>query len=179
MTTSANNDLDPGYKEHVNKARDLFYTMASDKEMSFKKKRWGESPFDKFIKFLSSYEHSYDTICHAVAAAALAAAKCMNRQPCGGITGYQASFVMWQFVGQWMHYGEAPLKLVNYEQMLFPQAADKLAQVISADTWQYLQEQAKLRLEGELLAHEQVRAHWASIVAGTIPFGYTLAAVDA
>lgn len=172
-------DLDPAYKEHADQARNLFYTMASDKEMSFKKKYLGKSPFDKFIEFLTRFDHSYDSICHAVAAAALAAAKCMNRQPCGGITGYQASYVMWQFVSQWMHYGDAPLRLVNYEQMLFPQAADKFANVISAEVWQYLREQAKLRLEGQLLAHEDVRAHWASIVEGKIPFGYTLAAVDA
>lgn len=41
-----------------------------------------------FIQHLTEdYRHDYGTICHAVAAAALAAAHAVDHAPCGGVTG--------------------------------------------------------------------------------------------
>ena len=55
-----------------------------------------------FINYvMNDYMHDYGTICHAVAACALASAWAANDSPNGGITGFQANFVMWDFVKQW------------------------------------------------------------------------------
>jgi len=56
----------------------------------------------KFIKKMKSYNHDYGTICHAMTAAALAAMWVVDRDPiCGGITGFQAGCIMWEFMRRW------------------------------------------------------------------------------
>jgi hypothetical protein len=53
----------------------------------------------EFLKELSEhYRHDYGTICYALASAAVAAASAMDKSEQGGITGFQAGHVMWQFI---------------------------------------------------------------------------------
>lgn len=61
----------------------------------------------EFVRHLvEDYEHDYGTICHAVAAAGLAAMRCVNTDSDqGGITGFQASCVLWSVIARWT--GEA------------------------------------------------------------------------
>lgn len=128
-----------------------------------------------FIKKLTGdYNHDYGTIVHAIVAAAIAAANAVDKCPSGGITGFQASCVMWGFITQWMHYEDTPLRLVNYEHMLYPQYEYDFEKTISPETWKWLQEKAAelLRTKG---ACDSVKVHWQSIVDGNIPFGYTVA----
>jgi hypothetical protein len=127
----------------------------------------------KFLRKLTEeYGHDYGTICHAISAAAVGAAWAVERSPAGGITGFQSGCVMWGFITEWL--GEkGPQRLVNYNNLLYPQYADSFTS-ISADTWAYVQAQAKEHLSNERSAHENVAAHWRSIDAGVVPFGLTV-----
>lgn len=124
------------------------------------------------INELASYEHDYGTIVYAVAAVAVQAAKVMDRQPCGGITGFQAGAVFWTFWQRWLR-EDGPARIIKYEDMLFPQYERHFTQrTISAGTWKWLQEQAKRHSDTVTDAHPDVMAHWTRIVSGVVPFGY-------
>lgn len=94
----------------------------------------------------------------------------------GGITGFQVGAVMWEFIRRWeFTSNKTGLKILNYDNMLYPQMADKFEKKISRGVWNLLQKEAKERLEkdGESAA-DSVVAHWRSIVAGKVPFGYVV-----
>ncbi len=126
-----------------------------------------------FFDKLNEFSQNYNTVPNALAAGALATAKMLDRWlRNGGITGFQAGFVMWEFVRRWLHI-EGPVQLVQYRDMLYPQYADKFAKTIDQETW--VQEQAKKLLEkdGEISSqNDYFTEHLKSIVAGTPPFGY-------
>jgi hypothetical protein len=128
-------------------------------------------------KLREDYVHDYGTICHAIAAAGIAAMKSVNRSPQGGITGFQAGCIMWGVIVGWMtHYEGHPLVLHDFHDMLYPQQQDKFT-TISQDTWDWLQKQAAGKMNGaEGLVADGVVAHWQSIVDGKVPFGYTVRA---
>lgn len=130
---------------------------------------------DIFIKELDEkYEHDYGTICHAVAAAAMQAARKMNNESQGGITGFQANAVMWEFVRNWMRL-DGPMKLVQYKNMLYPQYFSNFDTVINTDVWNYLQKEAKKLLEENLnkkYIGADVLQHWNKIASGQVPFNY-------
>lgn len=133
----------------------------------------------KFINHvMNDYEHDYGTICHAVSACALAAAYSANRHEQGGITGFQAGFVMWDFIKQWMfENNKTALRIINYDDMLYPQYKEKFDKVISKETFEGIQKAAQENLDriktGDE-AHPDVIKHWESIVAGNVPFGYKI-----
>jgi hypothetical protein len=126
-----------------------------------------------FLKELTqNYKYDYGTICHAIIAGALATAHAINHSEQGGITGYQASSVMWGFMRNWM--GErGPQRLLTFNKMLYPQYDKEFQKTITTETWKYLQEQAREKLS-EGGACRKVIEHWESIVAGNVPFGYTV-----
>lgn len=131
---------------------------------------------------MNDYEHDYGTICHAVSACALAAAYAVNRHPQGGITGFQAGFVMWDFIKQWMfENNKTALKIINYDDMLYTQHEEKFDKVIQKEIFESIQEEAKNLLdeyestpEDQRYVHPDVIKHWESIVAGNVPFGYRI-----
>lgn len=124
----------------------------------------------EFMRHLSEdYQHDYGTICHAIAAVAIGAAWALEKTPQGGITGFQASAVMWSFIQGWMH-KDGPMRLVDYNDLLFPQYADKF-QAISRETWDAIQKKARDNLASKVHAHENVIAHWRRIDSGIVPFG--------
>ena len=124
---------------------------------------------------LNDYIHDYGTIVHAVGACAVAAAWAAN--DVAGLTGFQAGFVMWDFIRQWEYAGnKCGLRLMNYDDMLYPQYEEKFDKTIKADTWKELQKQAKEKLkefENDWVSPSVVR-HWQSIADGTVPFGYKI-----
>lgn len=127
---------------------------------------------------MNDYEHDYGTICHALSACALAAAHAANNHPQGGITGFQAGFVMWDFIKQWMYSNnKTALRIVDYDKMLYPQYEEQFDKVISKETFESLQKAAQECLDeakqGQV-AHSDVLKHWESIVAGNVPFGYKI-----
>lgn len=101
-----------------------------------------------FIRHLTEdYSHDYGTICHAVAAAAVAAGSAVNHSQCGGITGFQAGAVMWEFIRAWNYsYNKTGLRLIDYDNFLYPQYADKFEKTLSPDTWAALQNEAAARI---------------------------------
>lgn len=122
---------------------------------------------------ISDYDHDYGTVCHAIGAAAVAAAWYgANVQ---GITGFQASFVMWDFIKYWIKkHNECGLKLVDYDDFLYPQYQYKFDKTISKDVWMRIQKTAKNNLESNEVACPEVRNHWMNIACGIVPFGYKL-----
>lgn len=134
----------------------------------------------EFLRHLSEdYEHDYGTVCHALAAGAVATAWAMNRSPGarGGITGAQAGAVMWQFIKGWMdsEYADSPLlRLQNFADMLYPQYEYKFThRTIPPSVWKWLQaEAAKNLAETTSLTHRDVLVHWQRILDGIVPFGF-------
>lgn len=126
---------------------------------------------------LNDYQHDYGTICHAIAACGLAAMWAANSHPSAGISGFQSSAIMWQIIREWGHY-ESPLKLVDFNEMLYPQYEKDFQKNIRLDAFKLLQEQAKkLLLEDKVRtggASETVKKHWQSIIDGEVPFGYEI-----
>ena len=126
---------------------------------------------------MNDYGHDYGTVCHAIGACALAAAWAANNEAgaCGGITGFQAGFVMWEFVRQWSFSdNKCGMRILDYDRMLYPQYDDVFEKTISPDVWSALQKEAKERLERNHDAHDRVIDHWKSIAEGKVPFGYTV-----
>ena len=126
-----------------------------------------------FERIIHGYNHDYGTACHAVAACALAAAWAACGDDNIGLSGFQAGFVMWDFIKNWTKTGnKCGLKLVDYDDMLYPQYEEKMDKTIRQSNWDYIQSEAKKNLENSPDAHPNVIKHWQSIVDGIIPFGY-------
>ena len=127
---------------------------------------------------MNDYEHDYGTICHALSACALAAAWAANNHEQGGITEFQAGFVMWDFIKNWMYDdNRTGLKIVDYDKILYPQYKNEFDKVISKSVFENLQKVAQENLEEVKQGrevHPDVIKHWESIVAGNVPFGYKI-----
>ena len=130
-----------------------------------------------FVKHaMCDFPHDYGSVCVAVAACALAGVYAADSLPQGGITGFQAGFVMWEFVRQLNYRGnKCGLRMIDYDNMLFPQYAHKFEKTISSDIWKLLQEEAQRKLEEDSdYANPDVINHWKSIVDGVVPFWYKI-----
>lgn len=130
--------------------------------------------FAAFFDELKTYRHDYGSICVAIGALSVAAAWLLERQPTGGITRFQAGAVMWEMIGGWNCWPEGPKRVVFYADMCYPQYDQKFAQVISKDSWEWIQKRAAELLASTGEADSRVAAHWKSIIAGKVPFGYTV-----
>jgi len=132
----------------------------------------------QFVRFhdrlMNAYSHDYGTVVHAVAAISLAGACLANSNRYqGGITGFQAGAVMWQWLEGW---GTGPRRhgrMLDYDNMLYPQYEHQFRTITPA-VWTALQKEAERLLADAPRANEQVRAHWRSIIEGKVPFGYTV-----
>lgn len=132
----------------------------------------------EFLKGLvENYSHDYGTICHAMTAAALAAMWAVDKSDQGGITGFQASCIMWEFIKQWdKSNNKAGLKMIDYDYLLYPQYEEKFEKTISSDQWGVIQKEANKNLEENTQrTHPDVISHWQSISDGEIPFGFRIA----
>lgn len=128
----------------------------------------------KFIRhIMCDYKHDYGTVCHAVAACALAGMWAADNTEQGGITGFQSGFVMWDIVKQMCYTGnKCGLKITNYDDFLYPQYEEKFDRKISKRIWESLQKEAEYQLKERAKAHPTVKQHWQSIVDGHVPFGF-------
>lgn len=146
-------------------------------------REWFKDAFDQtfetlpaFMKHvMDDYQHDYGTVCHAISACAIAAASAADTMDgaCGGITGFQAGFIMWDFIKHWLYEGnKTGLKIIDWDNMLYPQYEYKFDKTISKSLWEKIQEQAKESLKNAPNAVESVVEHWQSIVDGKVPFGY-------
>lgn len=122
-------------------------------------------------KLMTSYVHDYGTACHAIGACALACA--WYGAHVEGITGFQASFVMWDFIRNWMfESNKCGLKLVDYDNFLYPQYSYKYDKVLDKNTWEAIQKEAIRLFKENDDACCAVRQHWKNIADGIVPFGY-------
>ena len=122
---------------------------------------------------MNDYCHDYGTVVHAISACAIAAAWAADHTESGMITGFQAGYVMWDFVRQWaFESNKCGLRIIDYDDMLYPQYYHKFDKTISSSTWEALQNRAKELLSENDFAAESVRKHWKTIANGVVPFGY-------
>lgn len=99
-------------------------------------------------KITAEYRHDYGTICHTMAMAAIAAAWSVNASPQGGITGFQAGAVMWEFIREWQYSNnKTGLRIVDYDNFLYPQYADKFGKVMPRSAWDALRKAAADRIK--------------------------------
>jgi hypothetical protein len=128
-------------------------------------------------KLTQDYSHDYGTICHAIAAAAVAAAWAVEKSPQGGITGFQAGAVSWEMLKGWggITLGETGSRIINFDDLLFPQYAEKFT-TIPEETWEKLVAAASVRLkDAEAFVAPAVLRHWKSVASGNVPFGLKVA----
>lgn len=124
-----------------------------------------------FARIIHGYNHDYGTVCHAVSACALAAAWAACKDV--GLSGFQAGFVMWDFIKNWTKSGnECGLMLIDYDNMLYPQYEEKFDKIIYKDNWRMIQKKAIENLEKNKDANPAVIEHWKKIANGVVPFGY-------
>ena len=138
--------------------------------------------FDDLVGFLKdvkdNYNIGYGEAPCAMAQASVAVAWYLAKE--FGITNFQAGFVMWDFIRDWMYTSnETGMRIIDFDDMLYPQYEHKFQKTITSSTWESLQETAKKKIkkDGEAdygFAHPEVRKHWESIANGNIPFGYTV-----
>ena len=141
------------------------------------KERENIDSLDSLMNYIQNikdnYNIGYGTAPRAIAQAALATAYYLS--DVFGITGFQAGCTMWDFIRDWsFHKNECGLKIVDYDNMLYPQYNYKFQKTISKDTFEALQKAAKERLEENVHACSAVTNHWKSIVDGNVPFGYII-----
>ena len=141
------------------------------------KKREDIKSFDDLISFLQNVKDNYNS-CYgeaprAIAQALLATAWYLASE--FGITAFQAGFVMWDFIKDWLFDdNECGMKLIDYDNMLYPQYEYKFEKHLTRSTYEALQKKARENLEKDKIVHPSVREHWQSIADGHVPFGYTV-----
>ena len=142
----------------------------------------GKQTFETLPEFIrhvmNDYEHDYGTVCHAIAACAIATAWACNEMDGarGGITGFQAGAVMWQFIRRWSYKdNKCGLRIINYDNLLYPQYESYFGKTIGTRVWNDVQKQAKENLAIiDPFTSKRVVEHWRSIAAGNVPFGLTV-----
>lgn len=148
-----------------------------DAKKTLENERKNIDSFDDLVKYIQNikdnYNIGYGTAPRAIAQAALATAWYLSRE--FGITRFQAGCVMWDFIRDWSYsHNKCGLKIVDYDNMLYPQYNYKFQKTISLDTYEALQKAAKENLENTEHAHVDVVKHWQSIANGNVPFGYVV-----
>lgn len=141
------------------------------------KKRKEIKTFDDLVQFLKYVRNTgncgYGEAPRSMAQASLAVAWYLADE--FGITGFQAGAVMWDFITGWEYtHNKTSLKIVDYDNMLYPQYQYKFEKTITPRIWSSIQDAAKKNLEESPYAHPDVIAHWQSIVDGNVPFGYVV-----
>lgn len=119
-------------------------------------------------------------ICKAIGACAIAAAWAANASPGsrGGITGFQAGAVMWEFIRHWNRTNnKTGMCLIDYDDMLYPQYENRFSKTITKDLMESLVKEAKKHIaeyesNPKSMVHPDVLAHWKKIAQGIPPFGY-------
>lgn len=130
----------------------------------------------EFINHLmNDYEHDYGTIVKATAAAMIATFNACDQSEQGGFTGSQAGFIPWFMMDKFWGESNVGRRVIDFEQMLYPQYEYQFEKTMSPKFWNKLQEIAKEKMKEPVSNfHPVVREHISKIAAGQIPFGYTI-----
>lgn len=127
---------------------------------------------ENYMKGLLEEGHDYASACDAVAKAGLAAMYLMSNKL--GITGFQASYALWEIIKEWSYpNNKMGMKIVDFDKMLYPQCVNN-ARTIPVSTWNLLMEDAAKKLKDSSDAHPAVIAHWKKIADGVVPEGYII-----
>lgn len=152
-----------------------------EKEFEAKKelqdKRKEIETFDDLVEYLKdikdNYSFGYSEAPRAIAQASVAVAGYLSRE--FGITGFQASCAMWDFIRDYVYTdNKCGLRIINYDDMLYPQYSFKFQKTITSEIFNALQRQAKKNLKEYESAAERVVLHWQKIANGEAPFGYRI-----
>lgn len=122
----------------------------------------------------TNFNYDYGVAPRTIGAVAAVVAKYLSGTM--GITGFQAGCAMWNFIISYhMASNKCGLKLVDWDEMLYPQYQYKYEKTINRRTWKALQKEAANNLgrSGDYASPEVVE-HWQSIVDGKVPFGYVV-----
>ena len=147
----------------------------TSKEFKELKQQWLEevktinskNKLDRFIKkIMTGYEHDYGTYVHAVSVCT----KAFIRYYGSEMTGFQASFLMWDIIrntfGKQDKFG---MQLIEYESILFPQMLYHFKVEFDNETHQKIIETAKQYLTEHTEAVNNVRKHWEKLASGWLP----------
>lgn len=122
---------------------------------------------------IESKDLDYGKIVYAMCGCMKATCNYIDRSPVGGITGFQAGFIGWEMIREYLiHNNELGMKILDFDNLLYPQYKYKFDKVIDKDLWNTLKEQAKKKLKECPDAHPNVIKHWEKIVNGKVPFGF-------
>lgn len=115
---------------------------------------------DKLPEFLNrlmnDYGHDYGTICHALAAGGIATMHAMNHHEQGGITGFQAGAIMWEFIRHWNYtHNKTGMKILDYDNFLYPQHKDNFDKTINLSIWNAIQKEAEAKIKEADEEHEK------------------------
>ena len=111
---------------------------------------------DFLNKLMNDYGHDYGTICHAFASGAIATVRAMDHSEHGGITGFQAGAIMWEFIRNWNYnHNKTGLKIIDFDKFLYPQYSDYFQKTISPEAWVAIQKEAAVQLKEADEAHEK------------------------
>lgn len=126
-------------------------------------------------KLTTEYSHDYGTVVRAMTASMLAAFSVIDKSPQGGITGFQAGFIAWDMIKEFMSI-QGAAKIIDYNNLLYPQYADKFEKIITAEIWEDIQKKANANLaEDNKHTSTKVIEHWSMISKGDLPFGFSIA----
>ena len=154
----------------------------SNEELNNLKQKWKEESEKLDIDSLGPWikditlntKHDYNTVAEAVVAATLAASDTVGKTL--GITAFQHGWAGGQVLLRFQYStNKAGIKIIDFDNMLYPQYGDRFDRTIDQNTWSSLQKEAKRLLSerGED-CHPDVKEHWQSIADGIIPFKYKL-----
>ena len=127
-----------------------------------------------FIQNVSeNYSHDVVTICHAMAAAALAAMATVNKSTEGDIGKGQQLKVLSLFLRKWADI-EGPAKVISWYGLLNPESENQF-KVIPKQVYEMLKKQAQYylrELEKEKTPNLQLKSHLEKICEGDMPWGF-------
>ncbi len=125
-----------------------------------------------WLETLKKFPHEYGTAPRALAAAAVGVATALNRTDQFHITGFQGSFVKWDFLKGWEGF-DGNLRLQKGDDLMYPQYARKFNS-IPESFFNDVVAKAKKKLENTSNVSPEVKAHWEKLAKGEVPFGLAI-----
>ena len=125
-------------------------------------------------KLITEYTHDYGTVVRATTAVMMASFSVVDKSPQGGITSFQAGFIAWDMIKEFMGI-QGAAKILDYDNLLYPQYSEKFEKTLTKELWEQIQQKAKGKLsENNEHTNSRVISHWQSIVNGVLPFGFVI-----
>lgn len=174
-------DISQEYSKEANRVYELKRNYQFDYDEACEKAKRVRN-LDELVAFIKKTMGSpnldYGTYPQAIAACCIATLYACDT---AGMTGFQAGFIPLWFLQEVNGTGrKAGFRVLNYDDMLYPQYSYKFEKTISKDTADLLVKEAKKLLEEHGysdsmdLVDMRVLDHWKSIADGNLPFGYSI-----